>query len=142
MYFKFCARVGRYPKLLVIDQACEILSKAMGSRLDAQGTCIDPCPKDEHSKIGSAQRAMGEIDHMIACSVLDGNLPPASWDFVCEHSSLFKAVTQSCPTDDSITKYEAETGMIPDLDPIPPLGCFGFRYLSKLDRKDFKLSPK
>jgi len=78
VYFKFCARVGRYPKLLVIDQACEILSKAMGSRLDAQGTCIDPCPKDEHSKIGSAQRAMGEIDHMIACSVLDGNLPPAS----------------------------------------------------------------
>jgi len=32
--------------------------------------------------------------------------------------------------------------MIPDLNLIPPLGCFGFRYLSKLDRKDFKLSPK
>ena len=32
--------------------------------------------------------------------------------------------------------------MIPDLDLIPTPGCFGFRYLSKLDRKDFKLSPK
>jgi len=32
--------------------------------------------------------------------------------------------------------------MIPDLDLIPPLGCFGFRYLSRLYRKDFKLSPK
>jgi len=53
-----------------------------------------------------------------------------------------KAVTHSCPTDDSITIYEAETRMIPDLDLIPPLGCFGFCYLSKLDRKDFKLSPK
>jgi len=25
---------------------------------------------------------------------------------------------------------------------MPPLGCFGVQYLSKLDRKDFKLSPK
>ena len=32
--------------------------------------------------------------------------------------------------------------IIPDLDLIPPLGCFGFRYLSKLDCKGFKLSPK
>jgi len=31
---------------------------------------------------------------------------------------------------------------IPDLAALPPLGCFGVRYLSKLDRKDFKLSPK
>jgi len=103
VYFKFCARVGRYPKLLVTDQAGEILSKAMGSRLAAQGTCIDPCPKDEHSEIGSAERAIGELDRMIACSVLDGDLPPASWDFVGEHCSLLNDVTLSCPTDDSIT---------------------------------------
>jgi len=32
--------------------------------------------------------------------------------------------------------------MIPDLDLTPPLGCFGFRRLSKLDRKDLKLSDK
>ena len=32
--------------------------------------------------------------------------------------------------------------IIPDLDLIPPLGWFGFRYLSKLDCKGFKLSPK
>jgi len=51
-------------------------------------------------------------------------------------------VTQSCPTDHGITIYEAETGLIPDLDALPPLGCFGVRYLSKIDRKDFKLSPK
>ena len=51
-------------------------------------------------------------------------------------------MTQSCPTDHGITIYEAETGLIPDLDALPPLGCFGVRYLSKIDRKDFKLSPK
>jgi len=32
--------------------------------------------------------------------------------------------------------------IIPDFDLILPLGCFGFRYLSKQDRKGFKLSPK
>jgi len=32
--------------------------------------------------------------------------------------------------------------MIPDLDLISPLGCLVFRYLSTLDRKDFKRSPK
>jgi len=85
------------------------LSKAIGSKLAAQGTRIDPCPKDEHSKIGSAERAIGELDCMIACSVLNGNLPPASWDLVGEHCSLLIAVTQSCPTDDRITIYEAET---------------------------------
>lgn len=72
------ARVGRYPKLLVTDQAGGILSNAMGSRLAAQGTRVDPCPKDQHFKIGSAERAICEHDRMIACSVLDGSLLSAS----------------------------------------------------------------
>jgi hypothetical protein len=78
VYFKFCASVARYPKLLVTDQAGGILSNAMGSRLAAQGTRVDPCPKDQHFKIGSAERAICEHDRMIACSVLDGSLLSAS----------------------------------------------------------------
>jgi hypothetical protein len=132
VYLKFLARIGRFPKLLVSDQAGEILSKAMGSRLAAQGTHIDPVPKDEHSKIGSAERAIDEIDRMVAASLLDSNIPKCYWDIVGEHCSLLNAVTQSCPTDHGITIYEAETGLIPDLDALPPLGCFGVRYLSKL----------
>ena len=45
-------------------------------------------------------------------------------------------------TRQSITIYEAETGEAPDLHAIPELGCFAIRHLSKLDQKDFKLSPK
>ena len=62
MYLKFLARIGRFPKLLVSDQAGKILSKAMGSRLAAQGMHIDTAPKDEHHQIGSAERAIDEID--------------------------------------------------------------------------------
>ena len=31
--------------------------------------------------------------------------------------------------------------MISNLKDIPPVGCFAIRFLDKLDRKDFKLSP-
>jgi len=98
VYLKFLARIGRFPKLLVSDQAGEILSKALGSRLAAQVTHIVPVPKDEHSKIGSAERAIDEIDRMVAASLLNSNIPKCYWDIVCEHCSWLNAVTQSCPT--------------------------------------------
>jgi len=88
VYLKFLARTGRFPKLLVSDQAGEILSKALGSRLAAQVTHIDPVPKDEHSKIGSAKRAIDEIDRMVAASLLNSNIPKCYWDIVCEHCSM------------------------------------------------------
>ena len=76
-------------KLLITDLASDILGvillKDMGSRLAIQSTRIDPCHMDEHSKIGSAERAISELDCMIACSLLDSNLPPTSWDLVGEH---------------------------------------------------------
>jgi len=59
----------------------ENLSKAMGSRLAAQSTHIDPVPKDEHSKIGSAKRAIDEIGCMVAASLPDTNIPKYYWTF-------------------------------------------------------------
>jgi len=79
---------------------------------------------------------------MVAASLLDTNTPKCYWDIVGEHCTLLNAVTQSWPTDHCITIYEAQTVLIPDPDALPPLLCFGARYLSKLDRKDFKLSRK
>ena len=95
------------------DQAGGILSKAMGSRLAAQGTHIDPVSKDEYSKIGSAERAIDEIDRMVTVSLLDLNISKCYWDTFREHCSLLNAVTQSCPTDHDITIHEAQTGLIP-----------------------------
>ena len=115
MYLKFVARVGRAPRLLVTDQA----GKTMGARLVVQGTDIEPVPKDEHSKLGSAERALDEISRMVAVVMLDTNVPKYAWDIVGKHCSLINAVTQSCPTDSSTTIYEAESGLIPDSDKIP-----------------------
>jgi len=144
VYLKFLARIGRFPKLLVSDQAGEILPKVVGSRLAAQGTHIDTVPKDEHFKIGSFECAIHEIGRIVTPSVLDTNIPKCYCYIVGKHCTLLNAVTQrqSLPTDHGITTYEAETGLISDLDALPLLGYFGVRYLSKLDRKDFKLSSK
>ena len=57
------------------DQAGKILSKTMGVRLAAQGTDIELVPKDEHSKLGSAERAIDEISRMAAVVMLDTNVP-------------------------------------------------------------------
>jgi hypothetical protein len=44
--------------------------------------------------------------------------------------------------DESITIYECETGEIPNLDAIPEVGSFAVRFLAKIKKSDFKLSPK
>jgi len=80
----------------VSDQAGEILSKAMGSRLAAEGTHINPVTKDEHSKIGSAEsaeRAIDEIVRMVAALLLDTNILKCYWYIVGEHCTLLNAMT-------------------------------------------------
>jgi len=64
--------------------------------------------------------------------MLDTNVPKYEWDIVGGHCTLINAVTQSCPADNSITIYHAESVVIYNLDKKPPLGCFGIRYLGKL----------
>jgi hypothetical protein len=52
-------------------------------------------PKDEHSKLGSAEGSIEEISRMVAVVMLDTNVPQYAWDIVGEHCSLINAVTQS-----------------------------------------------
>jgi len=70
---------------------------------------MNPVPKDEYSRIGSAESAIDEIDHMVAASLLDKNIPKCYLDIVGKHCTLLNAVTQSCPTNHGITIYEAST---------------------------------
>ena len=91
VYLKFVARIGRAPRLLVTDQA----GKTMGARLVVQGTDIEPVPKDEHSKLGSAERALDGISRMVAVVMLDTNVPKYAWDIDGEHCSLINVVMAS-----------------------------------------------
>ena len=55
---------------------------------------------------------------------------------------MLNACLYPCPSNPSITIYECETGEIPNLDAIPEVVCFAVRYLAKINKQDFRLSPK
>jgi hypothetical protein len=142
VFLKFVAHDGCFPKVLVSDKAGEILCKVMKTTVTAKQVKMVTVAKDEHFSNGGPEKAIQDIDNIVKCCMADRNLPKDCWDIVGEHATLVNACTSSCPTNPEITIYEAETGEIPNLDCIPELGCFAVRHLEKLDRKDFKLSPK
>ena len=124
------------------DRSGEILSKRLGSLLTAKLVKFTPLAVDEHFRNGGAEKAIQDIDYMTTCLMADHNLPKDCWDVVGEHASLLNACLYPCPSNPSITIYECETGEIPNLDAIPEVGCFAVRYLAKIKKQDFRLSPK
>ena len=114
----------------------------MGSILTAKLVKLRTVGVGEHFSNGAAEKAIQDIDYMVKCIMADKNLPKNCWDIVGEHATLLNACLSPCPTNKEITIYECETGEIPNLDAIPDVGCFAVRYLDKLKKTDFKLSPK
>ena len=141
-FMQFVADIGCFPKILVCDQAGEILSKAMGTTLTVKQVKIVPVAKDEHFSNGQAEKAIQDITYALKTIAAAENLPRNCWDFLGEHICLVNACTSTCPTNPNITIYEAETGEIPNLDAIPRVGVFAIRHGDKLSQKDFKFSPK
>jgi hypothetical protein len=58
----------------------------------------------------------------------DANIPPMCWDIVVQHVALLNACTSPAVCDPSITIFEADKGVVPDLAVFPPPGCFCLRY--------------
>ena len=142
VFLKFVAHVGCFPKVVVADKAGEILSKTMSKIFTAKFVKLRTVGVDEHFANGGPEKAIQDIDYMVACIMADKNLPKNCWDIVGEHATLINACLNPCPVDKSITIYECETGEIPNLDAIPEVGSFAVRYLAKIKKSDFKLSPK
>jgi len=138
---QFVANIARFPKILVCDSAGEMLGAAMTGTFALHELSLHVVPKGEHFANGPAERAIALIDNMVKTLLAPQNLPSNTWNILVEHSALIHAVTRLCPTNMKVTVYEAETGMIPNLNDIPPVGCFAICSLEKFDRKDFKLSP-
>jgi len=97
-------------------------------------------PEGEHFANRPAESAIALIDNMVRTLLAAQNLPSNTWNILVEHSILIHAVTRLCPTNKKVTVYETETGMIPNLDEIPPVGCFAIRFLDKLDKLDRVIS--
>jgi len=141
VFWQFVAKIARFPKILVCDSAGEMLSDTMTGTFALHELSLHVVPIGEHFANEPVERTIALIDNMVKTLLAAQNLPCNTWDILVEHSALIHAVTCLCPTNKKVTVYEAETGMIPYLDYISPVGCFAIRFLDKLDRKDFKLSP-
>jgi hypothetical protein len=134
--------VGCFPKVVIADKAGEILSIRMDRLFTAKTVKLRTVGVDEHFANGGPEKAIQDIDYMVACIMADKNLPKNCWDIVGEHSTLINTCLNLCPMHKDITIYECKTGEIPNLDAIPEVGSFAVRHLAKIKKTDFKLSPK
>jgi len=142
VYMKFVARIGSHPQHLISDKAGEINSKKFDSLLLAKG-CQHIClPKGEHYSLGVPEKAIGDLDRNTRAVMADANIPPIYWDVVVQHVALLNACTSPSICDPSITIFEADTGVVPDLAVFPPSGCFCLRYREKIERADVKLDAQ
>jgi hypothetical protein len=60
-------------------------------------------------------------------------------DYVAEHAALVNSMITPSITDKSRKIFENVWGVVPNLDLIPPIGCFAARLMDNSARTDWKL---
>ena len=98
-------------------------------------------PKGEHYANGPAEKAIGDLDQMQRGFSAEANAPSNVWDIITEHATLVDLMTNPSRSDPSMTKFEHLYHVVPNLDLLPPVGCFCVRIQEKKDRIDQKLDP-
>jgi hypothetical protein len=141
VFLKLCAELGQWPRILISDQAGEVIKKTLKSWLVPKGTMIQTIPRSEHHFSGSIEIEIKHISNATKCTMASRNIPANLWDIVGEYMTLMDCCTRASPLDKDISCHEAATSDLPDLDLLPPVGCYAIRHRDKLDRPDFKLSP-
>ena len=67
--------------------------------------------------------------YLMRSYLTDSNLPGIYWDYVVEHAALVNSMITPSITDKSRTIFEHVWGVVPNLDLIPPIGCFAARLM-------------
>jgi hypothetical protein len=99
-------------------------------------------PRGEHHSIGVAEKAIQDLSNMMRCMLADSNVPNIYWDFVIEHAALVNSMITPSISDKTKTIFEAVWDAIPNIDLVPPVGCFCARLMDNSAREDWKLDPK
>jgi len=132
-YLQFAQRINRHPRVLYTDKGGENCSKHMNRLALMKHMTHIVVPKGEHHSIGAAEKAIQDLDQLQRGLAAEGNTPSDCWDIITEHASLVNAMTSPSPTNPSVTIFEDAYGRIPDLDALPPVGCFAVRLQEKSD---------
>ena len=141
VYLKFAQRIQRHPRILYTDMGGENLSKKLTDLWLAKDVLHLPVPKGEHFSVGSAEKAIGDLDQIQRGLSAEANAPSNVWDILTEHASLIDSMVNPSPSQPWMTKFEHLYGIKPNLDLLPKVGCFCVRIQEKQDRHDQKLDP-
>ena len=79
---------------------------------------------------------------MMRCMLADSNVPNIYWDFVVERTALVNSMIMPSICDKTKTIFEAVWDVIPNIDLVPPVGCFCARLMDNSAREDWKSDPK
>ena len=141
VYLKFVQRVQRHPRVIITDLGGENTSRHLENLWLAKEVLHLPVPKGEHHSLGSAEKAIGDLDQIQRGLTAEANAPSNVWDILTEHATLIDAMVNPSPSRPSMTKFEHLYGIKPNLDLLPKVGCFCVRLQEKSDRYDQKLDP-
>jgi hypothetical protein len=141
VYLQFALRIQRHPRVLITDMGGECDSDPLDQLMLAKEVTHIKVPKGEHYANGPAEKAIGDLDQMQRGFSAEANAPSNVWDIITEHATLVDLMTNPSRSDPSMTKFEHLYHVVPNLDLLPPVGCFCVRIQEKKDRIDQKLDP-
>ena len=143
VYFDFVKRIGRHPKVLYSDLGSEMTSTAFERYLLVKGVKHITVPRGEHHSIGVAEKAIQDLKNMMRAYLADSNLPAVYWDYIVEHAALVNTMLYPSICDKTKSIFEAVWDVVPNVDLIPPIGCFCVRLTDPNSvRSDSKIEPK
>jgi hypothetical protein len=99
-------------------------------------------PRGEHHRIGVAEKAIQDLSNMMRCMLADSNVPNIYWDSVVEHAALVNSMITPSICDKTKTIFNAVWDVIPNIDLVPPVGCFCARLMDNSAREDWKLDSR
>jgi hypothetical protein len=117
-----CARLGRYPRILRSDGACEYDSAAVDAFCLEHN--IDQQHSNPHQQFGNAmpETMVNAIGRGIRISLHDANLPPQFWSYAAiNYVDVYNNLPHSAL--DFKTPWELEKGTPPDVSWFKPFGC-------------------
>ena len=111
-----------------------MIQKYLKGTLLANGTHVETVPRGEHHLIGSIEVEIGNLDAIVRATMADVNVPSDLWDIVGEYLLMVDDCIRPVPENEALSRHEAYTGEIPNLNLLPPVGCFAIRNLDKICR--------
>ena len=139
VFLQFVRRVGVWPRVLVSDGAGELIETKLQRQLLARSCRHQVAARGAHHENGPAERSVQELDTMMRASIISSGIPMREWCFVVEHMTLVDSMTSYSTCDKSKTIFEAVYGVVPNVDSLPPIGCFACRLEEIKDKTDKKL---